>query len=225
MSIRSALRTSLQDFYFNSWRLAPANLVWGVLLVAALIAGPLTLLGMALLVLLALPTAGLYRMGALIARNEPAAFSDFLGGMRRYGVRAVLVAMGAAILAFVFTTNVVVGLQAGNPLGWFISAMALWGDVGLLMLVTTLWPVLVDPEREGLGLRQRLTLAGLAVIGRPVRILVLTVAIVFILAASTILFATLIIVSVAYVAIVSSRVILPLVDDVEARIPEAGRVR
>ena len=225
MSIGSALRASLHDFYFNSWRLAPANLVWGVLLVAALIAGPLTLLGMALLMLLAVPTAGLYRMGALIARNEPAAFSDFLGGMRRYGVRALAIAVGAATLAFVFTTNVIVGLQAGNPLGWFISAMALWGDVGLLMLLTTLWPILVDPAREGLGLRQRVTLAGLAVIGRPVRVLVLTVVLVLILAASTVLFAALIIVSVAYVAIVSSRVILPLVDEVEARLPETRQVR
>jgi hypothetical protein len=225
MSLRSALRTSLQDFYFNSWRLAPANLVWGVLLVAALVAGPLTLLGIALLVLLAVPTAGLYRMGALIARNEPAAFSDFVGGMRRYGVQALAIAVGAAILAFVFTTNVIVGLQAGNPLGWFISAMALWGDVGLLMLLTTLWPVLVDPEREGVGLRQRVTLAGLAVIGRPVRILVLSVVIVFVLAASTILFAALIIVSVAYVAMVSSRVILPLVDEVETRVAQARQAR
>ena len=225
MTIRGALRQALRDFYFNSWRLAPANLVWGAMLIAAFLIGPLTPLGAALLIGLAVPTAGLYRMGALIARGEPAAFSDFVGGMRRFGPAALLVAGGAAILAFVFTTNVLVGLGAGNPLGWFISALALWGDVGLVMLLTTVWPILVDPEREGLGLRQRLTLAGLAVIGRPIRVLVLTVVIVLVLAVSTVLFATLVIVSVAYVAIVSSRVVLPLVDEVEARLPEARRIR
>ena len=225
MTIRSALRVSLQDFYFNSWRLAPANLVWGVLLVAALLAGPLTILGIVLLVLLSVPTAGLYRIGALIARGEPADFSDFVGGMRRYGPTAFGVAAGAAILAAVFTTNMIVGLEAHNPIGWLISAMALWGDVGLVMFLTAFWPVLVDPQREAVGLRRKLALAGLAVIGRPVRIIVLTLVVLILLAVSTVLFAALVIISVAYAAIVSARVVLPLVDEVEARLPEARRAR
>jgi hypothetical protein len=223
MSIGAALRQSLRDIYFNSWRLAPANLLWGVLLLAALLAGPMTVLGMALLVLLAVPTAGLYRMGALIARDEPAAFSDFLSGMRRYGPAALAVSAGAILLAVVLTTNVIVGLQAGNPIGWLISAMALWGDVGLVMLLVAFWPILVDPRRAGTGLRRRLALAGLVVIGRPLRLVVLTVVLVALLVASTVLFAALIIASVAYVALVSSRVVLPLVDEVEARLPGATR--
>ena len=225
MSLRAALRTSLQDFYFNSWRLAPANLVWGVVFVAALFAGPLTLLGMGLLVLLAVPTAGLYRVGALIARGEPAAFSDFVGGMRRYGPTALIVALGVTILAFVFTTNVLVGLQAGNPLGWFISAMALWGDVGLVLLLTTFWPILVDPHREGVGLRRRLALAGLVVIGRPLRIVPLAIVVAALLVVSSVLFAAILLVTIAYIGIVSSRVVLPVVDEVEARLPEAHRAR
>ncbi len=194
------------------------------MLIGAFIVGPLTPLGAALLIGLAVPTVGLYRMGALIARGEPAAFSDFVGGMRRFGPAALLVAVGAAILAFVFTTNVLVGLAAGNPLGWFISAMALWGDLGLVMLLTTLWPMLVDPHREHLGLRSRLTLAGLVVIGRPVRILALTFVVVAVLAISTVLFALLVMVSVAYIALVSSRYVLPLADDLEARLPGVRRV-
>jgi hypothetical protein len=225
MSLGAALRQALRDFYFNSWRLAPANLLWGVILVVAIFAGPLTLLGSALLIGLAVPTAGLYRMGALIARGEPAAFSDFTGGMRRFGPAALAVAAGAAILALVFTTNVLVGLGESNPLGWFISALALWGDVGLVMLLTAFWPILVDPDREGLGLRARLALAGLAVIGRPVRMLVLTLVVLVLLAVSTVLFAAIVLISVAYIALVSSRVVLPLVDEVEARLPEARRVR
>ena len=43
MSLRAALRQSLHDFYFNSWRLAPANLVWGAVLILVLLSsGPLT---------------------------------------------------------------------------------------------------------------------------------------------------------------------------------------
>lgn len=219
-----ALRASFTDFYFNSWRLAPANLAWAAVLILAFIAGPMSVIGMALLALLAVPTVGLYRMGALIARGEPATFSDFVGGMRRYGLAALVVGLGAAALAIVFTTNVLVGLEARNPLGWFISAMALWGDVGLAMFLVAFWPVLVDPQREGLGIRQRLTLAGLAVIGRPVRLLVLTAIVALILVVSTILFAAIVLVSVAYVAVFSSRVVLPLVDALEARLPEGRRL-
>ena len=225
MSIGAALRQSARDFYFNSWRLAPANLVWGIWFVLALVAGPVSMLGVALLVALAIPTVGLYRVAALIAREEPVAFSDFVGGMRRSGPAALAVGGGAAILAVVFTTNVLVGLDAHNPLGWFISAMALWGDVGLVMFLATFWPILVDPQREAVSLRRKLALAGLAVIGRPVRVIGLTVTLVLVLAVSTLLFAALVIAGVAYIALVSSRVVLPLVDEVEARLPEARRAR
>jgi uncharacterized membrane protein YesL len=225
MSIGAALRQSARDFYFNSWRLAPANLIWGLVFVLALVAGPMSLLGAALFVALAIPTVGLYRMAAMIAREEPVAFSDFLDGMRRSGPAALAVGTGVALLAFVFTTNVIVGLEAHNPLGWFISAMALWGDVGLVMFLATFWPILVDPRREAVTLRRKLALAGLAVIGRPVRVIGLTVALVVVLAVSTILFAALVIVGVAYIALVSCRVVLPLVDEVEARLPEARRAR
>ncbi len=220
MTLRGALRQAFTDFYFNSWRLAPANLVWGLLFGAFVIAGPLTVLGAVLLVLLAIPLAGLHRMAALIARGEPATFSDFVGGMRRHAAPAVMVAVGALLLAGVFTTNVIVGLQAGGPFGWFMSAMALWGDVALGLWLVAFWPILVDPRREGLGLRRRLALAGLVVIGRPVRMFILTAVVAAILAVSVVLFAAILLVSVAYVSLVASRYVLPLVDELEAQLPE-----
>jgi uncharacterized membrane protein YesL len=225
MSVGTALRQSLRDFYFNSWRLAPANLIWGVMLIAALLIGPVSLVGGALLVLLAVPTAGLYRMGALVARDEPAGFSDFLQAMRRFAPASLAVALAVGTLALVLTTNLFVGLESDNPIGWLVTAMALWGDVALVLFLVVFWPVLVDPHRDGVGLRQKLTLAGLAVIGRPVRVLALTFAVGLVLAASTVLFAALVVVSVAYVAIVSSRVVLPMVDQLEARLPEARQAR
>jgi hypothetical protein len=223
MSLGGALRQSVTDFYFNSWRLAPANLAWGVGFVAMLLAGPLTGAGVVLLVALAVPTAGLYRMAALLARDEPVALSDFVDGMRRHAWSALTVAGGAAILATVFATNVVVGLDAGGPVGWFVSAMALWGLVGLAMFLVAFWPILADPRREGLGLRRRLALAGLVVIGRPGRVLALTAILVVILAVSTVLFAAIVLVSVAYVSLVGARYVLPLADSLEARLPE-GRL-
>jgi hypothetical protein len=223
VSLAAALRQSLTDFYFNSWRLAPANLVWGAGFIVVILAGPLSVLGVAMIILLTLPLAGLHRMAALIARGEPAAFSDFAGGMRRYAGPALGIGAGAAILAAVFTTNLVLGFEAGGPGGWFLSAMALWGNVGLAMLLVVWWPVLADPQREGLGLRRRLALAGLVVIGRPGRVAALTIAVAAILVISTILFAAILLVSVAYVALVSARYVLPMLDALEARLPE-GRL-
>ncbi len=225
MPLGGALRASMHDFYFNSWRLAPANLLWGAVLILAVIASPGSPVGLLLLVALAVPTAGIYRMSALIARGEPAGFSDFLQGMRRLGPVGALLGLGAAALAYVFTTNIFVGLGADNPLGWVTSALALWGLVGLAMLLVAAWPLLADPRREDVGLRARLTLAGLVVIGRPGRVLALTGVVLFVLAVSTVLFALLAMVSVAYVALVSCRYVLPLADDLEARLAEARGIR
>ena len=212
------MRLAASDLYFNSWRMAPANLVWGALLVFALVAGPMSLLGMVLLIALSVPTAGLHRMGALIARGRPAGFSDFIDGMRRFAIPALLAGTGAVATAVVLTTNVIVGLETNSPVGWFMSALALWGLVGLAMLLVAFWPILADPERDGLSIRRRLALAGIAVIGRPRRMVAVTgvVGIVFIV--STVLFAMLVIVGVAYVSVLTSRYVLPTVDELESRL-------
>ena len=219
MSLGAALRRSISDVYFNSWRLAPANLAWGALLVVALLIGPVTLLGLILLVLLAVPAAGVYRMAALIARDEPTTFSDFVDGMRRYAPAALATGAATIILGIVFVTNVSLGFGSDGPLLWFVSAMALWGLVGLAMFGVAFWPLLVDPRREEEPIRRRAILAGVAVIGRPIRLLMLTLAVAVVLAVSTVLVAALVLVGLAYVALVSAHYVLPLVDDLEARLP------
>jgi hypothetical protein len=217
-SLGSSMRTAASDVYFNSWRLAPANLVWGAIAVLAIVAGPGSLIGLTLLVILSIPTAGLHRMGALIARGEPAAFSDFLDGMRRLAGQALFVGAAALAATLVLTTNILVGLESGNPVGWFVSALALWGAIGLAMALAAFWPILCDPRRDGLGLRRRLALAGVVVLGRPRRMIALTLVLTVILVVSTILFAALVIVSVAYVSVLASRYVLPTVDEVESRL-------
>ena len=218
IGLPAALRAAAADLYFNSWRLAPANLLWGALAIA-LFLGFMAFPPAAILVpLLAVPVAGIHRMAALIARGEPAAFSDFLGGMRRFGLPALAMGAAASILAVVFTTNVIVGLDAGGPIGWFLSAMALYGDVALAMLLVAFWPVLVDPRRDGVSVRRRLALAGVAVIGRPGRMFVLTVVVGLILMVSTVILAAIVLVSVAFTSLVAARYVLPLVDDLEGRL-------
>jgi uncharacterized membrane protein YesL len=218
MSIAGALRQAVADFYFNSWRLAPANVVWGLGFLVVLFLGGAFPPAFALAAVLTVPLAGIHRMAALIARDEPASFSDFVAGMRRFGAAALGVGAVATVLAVVFTTNVFVGLENGGPVGWFLSAMALYGNVTLAMLLVALWPLLVDPRREALSIRRRLALAGVVVIGRPGRLLILTAVIGLLLAVSTVLIAALITISVAYVSLVASRYVLPLADQLEERL-------
>jgi hypothetical protein len=224
VSIGRAIRQAAIDFYFNSLRFVPANAAWalGALVVLFLaVAWPPAIV---LLVLLGIPVAGLHRMAALLARDEAASLSDFVDGMRRFGVAATGVATGAAILAFVLTTNMIVGLGSGEPLGWFLGATALYGDIALAMFLVAAWPILVDPRRESARLRRRLQLAGLVVIGRPGRLFLVTAIVIAVLALSVVILAGIVLVGVAYVSLLGTRWVLPVADELEARY-EAARAR
>lgn len=223
VSIRRALRESLTDFYFNSWRLVPANLIWAVAFIALLLGAVQFPPAVVLTGVLAIPLAGLHRMAALIARGEPAGFSDVLGGMRRYGVTALAVGSAATLLATVLVVNTLMGFETGGPLGWFLGVSALYGLAGLAIYLVALWPILVDPRHESATLRRRLALAGLVVIGRPMRAIGLAVVVVALLGLSVVLFAAIVLVSVAYTSLVAARVVLPTLDELEARVPE-GRL-
>lgn len=195
----------------------PANVVWGVILVALLVGAAVWLPLAALTSLLALPVAGLHRMAALLQRGEPAGFSDFLQAMRRFAAPAFALGLASVVLAAVFTTNVFVGLDAGGFVGWSLSALALYGDIGLAMFLVAAWPILVDPLREEVGLGGRLKLAALVNLARPGRMFGLTLVIAALLIVSAFLFAALLTVSVAFVSLVATRYVLPAADRLEGR--------
>jgi hypothetical protein len=89
--------------------------------------------------------------------------------------------------------------------------VALWGAA------FAFWPLLVDPERAGEPLGNRLRLALTVIFVAPARyaglLLVLAVAII----ASTVLFAALLTVTVAFTALVMCHYVLPLADRLEGR--------
>lgn len=195
----------------------PANVIWGLMLVALLFGAAVWLPLAALASLLALPVAGMHRMAALLQRGEPAGFSDFIEGIRRFGVPAFALGIGAVLLVGVFTTNVFVGLNIGGVVGWSLSALALYGDIGLAMFLVAAWPILVDPLRADISVRKRLKLAALLNLARPGRMFGLTLVIGVLLVLSTFLFAALLTVTVAYVSLVATRYVLPAADRLEGR--------
>lgn len=217
------MREAASDFYFNSWRLVPANAIWGVLLIAVIIATAFWLPAALLSSVLAIPVAGMHRIAALLQRGQPASFGDFVSGARRFAGPALLLGLAAVLLAVVFTTNVYLGLQLGGVVGWTFSALALYADIGLAMFLIAVWPILVDPLREDTSIRSRLRLAALVNLARPGRMFGLTLVIVSLLLISTALFAALLTVSVAFVSLLATRYVLPAADRLEGRLTKRGQ--
>ncbi|CAN5759262.1 hypothetical protein BH23CHL7_BH23CHL7_10200 [soil metagenome] len=215
--ISGALRDAASDFFYNSWRLVPANAIWGAMLLALLVGASIWLPAIVLLVLLGLPVVGLYHMATLIVRGMGTSFSDFLAGIGRHLVPALALAAASALLAVVFTVNVFFGLEIGGVAGWVLSAFALYGNIALAMFLLAAWPLLTDPRRQELTVGRRLRLAALLIVARPGRMFGLMLVISIVLAISTFLFAALLTVSIAYIALVSTRYVLPAADRLEGR--------
>ena len=117
------------DLYFNSWRLVPANLVWGV--------------GLGLTLtwcrwssgrrpwswppLLALPTVGIFRIASLAVRGDSVSFWDGIRAWRSYlGPALTGGAIGRSRLVLV--VNLLAGLQSGDLIGWAFATLAGWGS-------------------------------------------------------------------------------------------------
>ena len=217
--LRRAIRAALSDFYFNSLRLVAANLVWtGVLVGLYLLFLVWPFGAIVLSPILALPTAGIFRLAVRIVRGEMASFGDALEAWRRFGRRAL--ALGAAVIggAAVLVINVVTGLADGGLVGWSLATLAFWGLAVGATLTTVAWPILVDPRRESLAARDAFRLAALLVLAFPLRFGALTAVVVVFVLVSVAAVAAVATVSISLAALVTARYVLPASDRFEAQL-------
>lgn len=214
-----ALRTAAVDFYFASWRLVPANLAWGALLLVLLAVAFRSLPGaLFLAVALAIPTTGIYRMTALIARGEAVRLRDALEAYGRFALPATALGLAGVLGTTVLTVNMVSGITViGGPIGWAIATAAAWGLAFLWSWLLCAWPLVTDPARDGQPVAGRLRLAALLVLAHPLRVGGLLIITLVLLILSTVLFAALVTISVAYCALVGCRSVLPSADRLEGR--------
>jgi uncharacterized membrane protein YesL len=216
--IGQAIRDALSDFYFNSWRLVPANAAWGIgliLVVGLILVWPLGSLIM--VILLGLPTAGIYRLAALIVRDRPVAFSDALSAWREFLRPALLLAAGLVGITIALSVNLAVGLTSTDPIAWAVGTLAAWGLLATWTVALLVWPLVVDPLRDGQSLLQRLQLASTLLLLSPIRVAAMVLLMSAVLVVSAILFAALLTVSIAFIALVTTRYVLPAADRVEGR--------
>ena len=216
----AAIRASFTDYYFNSMRLVPANVVWGAGLVVIVLVGFVWPLGgLLLLPLLALPTAGIFRLAARIVRVAPdAGRQDILWPYRHAAGPILLLGVCLVAATVILGTNLLVGIGQGQPGGWVLATLAGWGLVAVWSATLVGWPLVVDPARETQPLLARLRLAGALLLVQPARIAALAVAIAIISAISTVLTAALLTVSISFMALVACRVVYPAADRLEAAV-------
>ena len=217
-SLGGATRTALADLYYHSWRLVPANIVWAVVAVVVLVALALLPVGYLLAPILALPTAGIFRMTARIARGEAVSFWDAIRAWRTETWTEL--GLGAALLVatLVFSVNIASGIVLGTVIGWALATLAFWGLAAAWLLAWTAWPLLADPRRALWPARFRLQLAALLVLAHPVGLAMLGAALAIFLAASTVAIVALITISVAVSALIATRLVLPGADRLDERL-------
>ena len=222
-SLRGATRAAVSDLYFNSWRLVPANLLWGVGLglayLVSLVFWPAALV---LAPLLALPTVGIFRIASLAVRGDSVSFWDGMRAWRQYLVPGLLVGAVTEICGLVLLINLAGGLQSGDLIGWVFATLAGWGIVTGWLWLLCFWPLLTDPRREDWGVRRVARASAYLVIAHPLRLGGLGLVVAVLLAASTVAFAALISISVAFTGLLACRYVLPAADRLEARLAAGG---
>jgi len=214
-----ALRLAALDLYYNSIRLVPANLAWGAALVLVLIlASQGAWLG-ALLAspLLALALVGVARLAALIVRHEEVVLTDAWHGARERARPALAVGILSVAATAILASNLTVGIATGTPVGLALAVLAGWGLIGLWLTSFPFWILLADPARSAWPAPEVIRLTGLLLLARPVMLVSLGLVLAVVLAVSAVLVAVLLIVSVAYAALVTAHVILPIADGLSAR--------
>ena len=217
-SIAGSVRAAGRNAYYHSWRLLPANVVWAataLVLTAAVLTVPAALL---LLPLLALPTAGIFRVTTRIARGQAVSFWDAIDAWR-VDVGWTL-AFGAALVGAtaVLGFNAVSGLGSETAIGWALATLAAWGIVAAWLVAWIGWPLLVDPDRGDRPFADRLQLAALLVLAHPLRVGALGAVLAVFLAVSTVAIVALVTISVSFAALVASQVALPAADRLGAQL-------
>jgi len=201
-------------------RLVAANLVWGLALALILLVGLVSpLLGLAVLPLLAFPTAGVFRMAARIVRVDgKAGLRDIAWPYRHASGRWLVVGTLVVVVGLMLGTNALVGLSGREPAGWAIATLAGWGLIVLWCGALVGWPLLVDPERAEMRLGERLRLAGGLLLAYPLRFAALGLAMTVVSVVSTVLTAAILTISVSFVALVACRSVYPAADRLAPRL-------
>ncbi len=218
--LTGALRAAMSDFFFNSSRLVPVNVLWGIAVVFVVLVGMAWPLGALLLApFLAFPTAVIFRVAARIVRLDgDVSIRDAITAGRADAGPTLALGVVYVFGTLILGSNLVVGLTQAEPAGLVLGTFAAWGLCVLWSGAGVAWPMLVDPRMAERPARERLRIAGLLFLAHPARIALLGAAIAAITVVSTVLTAAILTISVAFVALVSCRYVYPAAERLERQL-------
>ena len=215
--VAASFRAAAFDFYYQSIRLVPANVLWGASLLAWLAfglgGGPLVALATA--PLLAVPYAAVARLAALTVRGHDVVLSDVVDAIRRFGLSALIAGVTVTLAVAILASNVILGANLGGAAGWVLSTLAVTGLVALWVYGIAFWVLLVDPERDARSSASKARLAALLAVAIPGRLSWLSFLLFGLLLLSTVAVVALLTIAPAYALLVAGRYALPLADRLE----------
>ena len=218
-SVPSSLRVGFGNFGEAMGRFTLANLFWLAAAGLTSFAGRLYLPAYAVGVILIPVSCGLLRMACHAARGNTVRIRQFRRGMsHRLWVHLALGVVQVLILG-VSAVNLGVGLS--DP-GLFLAAVAVvsaYVALGVGMVATAAWPLLLDPYRSTMSWRDVLRLAVTVLLRRPIGLAVLTILTAALIAftAQTILLALFL---PAYGSLVAAHYVLPIADELQGGPPD-----
>ena len=155
-------------------------------------------------------------------RGDHASFRDAVAAFRDYAGPAILLGVASVAAGGVLGTNALVGLSQGEPVGWFIATLAVWGLVVSWCGAIVAWPLVVDPRSGRLPVARPPSPGGSLLLAHPGRFAALGIVIALIVVVSAILLAAILTISISFIALVACRYVYPTADRLEARLVEGA---
>lgn len=206
---------ALRELLEHPVPLLAANVAWaGVVFVAltAWLVSPVA--GLIVSVPVAWPAAAMAAVAARVVRGDDVRLADaFRWPLSRPAVPVL--GLAATLGLLVASVDIAAALDRGDLLGVAFATVAGWAMVALVLLACVAWPLLGDPRRTPQGTRGLLRLAIAVVLLHTTRVVLTALVVGVVLAASAILVAPLLSVSMCLAALVLCHVVLPLADGVE----------
>ncbi|MGZ8475151.1 MAG: hypothetical protein ACXWWQ_02860 [Candidatus Limnocylindria bacterium] len=212
-----AIREAGLDLYYNSVRLVPANLLWGLSLLVILFVVSRGLILAPLLVLMVPLTMGLMGMATTLVRRRRLFWSDAVDAVRGRFLPLFAIGVAQLLLSAVAATDILIGLQLEGTIGPIVVIGGIYTLAAIWLLAVTTWPLLLDPVRAGDGVRRTFRLGLLLAIAHPIRLGILALLLAVFLVVSTVLAAALGTVSGAVAMLVAAHYVLPAADRLEGR--------
>ncbi|MFA9445038.1 hypothetical protein [Egicoccus sp. AB-alg6-2] len=217
-SLWQALRRAGEALVDDVWPFFAVSAAWLALAMLGLLLGRLHV-GLSASLLLLLPlTWGLGRMAAVTVRYRRARFRDLAAGATVRWWAKVALALAQVVVGLVAWLNIELALATGRTA--LVLAAVASANVALAVAASavTIWPLLLDPSRDGRAVRELLWLGVAVLVLRPARVLAtLAVGVVFAAVSLQTVVAALLLVPLG--VLLAAHVVLPIADAVETPPP------